>query len=90
MAWVKTHDICVKTEPYKQDGILKFRFANVGKVLSDGTKEIYILDRTFNPAGAFDDGKGGVVLFMFEAKERARYPDPAKPRTQEELDDMPF
>lgn len=87
MAWVKTHDICVKTEQYKVGSETKFRFTNVGKVLNDGEKDIYILNRTFNPAGAWDDGKGGVVLFMFR---RDNDSDPAKPRTQQELDDIPF
>ena len=96
MAWTKTFNLAVKAGTYTLNGETKFRYKTIGKVLenSDTGKELFIIERTFNPAGALQDGGDGVVLYCFEPNERDNKseggPPNARPLTKEEVDDIPF
>lgn len=71
--WNKIQDIAVKTRSYKdRDGKEKNRYENVGQVLqSDDGGKLYMLKKTFNPAGVPDE-KGGefIILSMFDVKDK--------------------
>lgn len=92
MSYKKTHDITVKTGSYTdRDGNTKGRYENVGQVLSDGENTLYLIKRTFNPAGVPNpEGKDSVLLSMFEDKPREDKPR-APAQAQPDLDDdIPF
>jgi hypothetical protein len=95
MAYSKTHRLAVRTATYESGGETKYRYKDVGVVLTnEHGEEILLLDRTFNPAGALVDRRGSdqISLFRFPIEQSARpvrsYSD--TPRSQEELDDIPF
>ena len=71
--WNKIQDITVKTGSYKdRDGKEKNRYENVGQVLqSDDGGKLYMLKKTFNPAGVPDE-KGGefIIMSLFDVKEK--------------------
>ena len=72
MSMKKTHDICVAVGKYTdRNGAEKKRWLNVGRVMTgdDGGK-MHILERTFNPSGVPIDKYEGVVLCMFECKDK--------------------
>ena len=69
MAMTKKYDLVVKAGIWKdKHGVEKASWKNVGKVLvGDDGNEMYLLDKTFNPAG-ISDGKESVVIYRFEPK----------------------
>lgn len=65
-----TKYIKVKTGEYQKDGQTKGRYMTVGRVLQgDDGREMFLLDKTFNPAGIADD-KDSVILNVWDADER--------------------
>lgn len=69
MAAKKTHDLAVKVGTYTVDGQEKARWLNVGRVMTiDDGGEMFLLNRTFNPAGVPPDERGSdaVVIRKFE------------------------
>lgn len=76
MAWTKTHDLAVKTGEYQKDGKAKSRYLNVGMVMrSDDGGEMFLLNRTFNPAGVpVENGKDSIVISKFEVKDHQSEP----------------
>lgn len=79
MAAKKTHDLAVKVGEYTDSsGAKKGRWLNVGRVMaSDDGGEVWLLDKTFNPAGVPDlNGKGGdsVLLSKFPVRDRNQGP----------------
>lgn len=95
MAYRKTHDLCVKAGTYMKDGEEKNRYENVGQVLEDENGgKLYLLKRTFNPAGVPNpDDKDMVLLSVFEVRDRDDAPPPSKKKAapQDDLDDdIPF
>lgn len=72
MRWSKTHDLAVKIGTYQKDGDSKNRYLNVGMVMTDdkGAK-MYLLNRTFNPAGVpCDPDKDSIIIGVFEVKDK--------------------
>jgi hypothetical protein len=71
MGWSKTHDLAVKTGTYSKGGDTKNRYKNVGMVMTDDKGgKMYLLDRTFNPAGVpCDPEKDSIILSVFEVKD---------------------
>ena len=60
--------ISVIVGQYEKDGQMKNRYKQVGKVLvNDDGGEMYLLDRTFNPAGCPGD-RDSIILYRFEPK----------------------
>lgn len=73
MAYAKTHDLTVKTGEYTNSyGETKGRYENVGMVMTgDDGNQMFLLKRTFNPAGVPNpDGKDSVLVSMFEVRDR--------------------
>lgn len=82
MSYSKTHDLAVKVGEYTKNGETKGRYINVGMVLSDGQNDLFLLNRTFNPAGVPNpDGKDSVLLSKFAVREQETAK--AKPRADE-------
>jgi hypothetical protein len=99
MGWSKTHDLAVKVGTYQKGGDTKNRYQNVGMVMTDDKGgKMYLLNRTFNPAGVpCDPDKDSIVLSVFEFKSNGEKPsqhNQAKQNAyqpQPELDDeIPF
>lgn len=95
MSYTKTHDLCVKTGTYEKGGEEKGRYENVGMILNDGEDELFLIKRTFNPAGVPNpDGRDSVIVNAFkvkdkEAKRSTHTADEAPP--PDDLDqDVPF
>ena len=100
----KTHDLMVKTGTYTTAaGEQKNRWVNVGLVLTtDDGREMILLNRTFNPAGAPADERGGdtVLVSKFPVREgEQETPAPKAQKTprrgnggafDELKDDLPF
>jgi hypothetical protein len=89
----KTDDLAVKVGEFQQDGETKGRYENVGHILSDGDREMYMIKRTFNPAGVPNpDGRDTVLLsrFAVRAKEQSRTPAKPAARGGEFSDEIPF
>ena len=60
------YNLAVVTSQYERDGQTKNRYKTIGKVLvDDNGGEMYLLDRTFNPAGCPGD-RDSVILSRFE------------------------
>lgn len=76
MAWKKTHNLSVKTGEYQSEGKTKGRYENVGHVLSsDDGGQMFLLKRTFNPAGVPNPKDGdSVVVYKNEIKEDGYQP----------------
>ena len=74
MAMTKKYDLAVKTGTWKdKHGVEKASWKNVGKVLvDDDGKEMYLLDKTFNPAG-ISDGNESVLIYRFEPKSDVKH-----------------
>jgi hypothetical protein len=73
MATTKKYDLAVKTGVWTdKTGKERATWKNVGRVLQleDGG-EMYLLDKTFNPAGVDSEGKDSIVIYRFEPKENA-------------------
>lgn len=85
----KTHDLAVKTGTYTANGVSKARYENVGMVMTgDDGKEMFLLKRTFNPAGVPNpDGRDSVIVSKFDVKPRQT---PAAPSGDDFDDDIPF
>jgi hypothetical protein len=100
----KTHDLMVKVGSYTNAaGEQKNRWVNVGLVLTtDDGREMILLNRTFNPAGAPLDEKGGDTVLVSKFPVREGDAETPAPKTQkaprrgnggafDELkDDLPF
>lgn len=73
----KIEDLCVAVRKYKdKDGEEKNKYENVGHVLQmdDGSK-MYLLKRTFNPAGVPNpDNRDTVIISRFAVKDAADAP----------------
>ena len=74
MAAKKTHDLAVKIGEYTDStGAKKRRWLTVGRVMTvDDGSEIWLIDKTFNPAGVPDlNGKGAdsVMLSKFPVRD---------------------
>lgn len=69
----KIADLAVAVGKYEKDGKSKNRYKNVGFVLqTDNGGKMYMLDRTFNPAGVPNpDGRDTVILSVFDLKDDA-------------------
>lgn len=67
----KIADLAVVVGKYEKNGESKNRYKNVGSVLqTDNGGKMYLLDRTFNPAGCPNpDNRETVILSIFEVKE---------------------
>ena len=90
MSYQKTDDLTVKVGEYQKDGQTKGRYLKVGMVLSDGQNELFLIDRTFNPAGVPNpDGKDSVLISRF-AVDRQRQDKPAPSRDEPYSDAIPF
>lgn len=73
MAWVKTHDLAVKVGTYTQNGQEKGRWENVGQVMSGENGDVFLLKRTFNPAGVpVAEGKDSIIISKFPVRDRER------------------
>jgi len=97
MSYTKTHDLTVVTGSYQKDGQNKNSYENVGMIMVDSAdpkKKLFLLKRTFNPAGVPNpDGKSMVIVNAFPVKEQQRSAPPpeAKPAPQGDFDDdIPF
>ena len=66
----KKYDLVVKAGTWKgRDGEEKANWLNVGTVLvDDNGGEMYMLNKTFNPAGVETNGRDTVLLYRFEPK----------------------
>lgn len=77
----KVYDLAVKVGSYtNKDGQEKGRYQNVGAVMESDKGRFILLEKTFNPAG-IQDGKGSVLIHMFEPKQAT---------TNNNNDDFPF
>lgn len=99
MAAKKTHDLAVKVGTYTVDGQEKARWLNVGRVMTmDDGGEMFLLNRTFNPAGVPQDERGSdaVVIRKFEVDRQEARQDakPVRKRAAASIDkledDLPF
>lgn len=73
MAARKIKDIAVKVGEYddRQTGQKKNRYQNVGALMKNEDGSVFILiERTFNPAGAPDNGRGTVLLSCFDLRDK--------------------
>ena len=81
------------TGSYQKDGKNKNSYENVGMIMvddADKTKKLFLLKRTFNPAGVPNpDGKSMIIVNAFAVEKKEQ---PAKkPAPQGEFDDdIPF
>ena len=90
MSYQKTDDLTVKVGEYQKDGQTKGRYLKVGMVLSDGQNELFLIDRTFNPAGVPNpDGKDSVLISRF-AVDKPRQDKPWAGRDEPYSDAIPF
>ena len=81
MAWTHTKDIKVKVGTYMKNGKETGRYKAVGKVLQDGDKQIFMMDRTFNVAGVpvfGDKDKESVMLSLFDVDAKDGVSSPHK------------
>jgi hypothetical protein len=91
MSYRKTDDLVVKVGEYQKDGETKGRYENVGQILSDGERELYMIKRTFNPAGVPNpDGKDSVLLSRFAVREQEQGKPAARPEAEPYSDKIPF
>ena len=69
----KIADIAVAVGKYDKGGESKNRYKNVGTVLqTDNGGKMYLLDRTFNPAGVPNpDNRDTIILSIFDLKDDA-------------------
>ena len=69
----KIADLAVAVGKYGKGGTTKNRYKNVGTVLqTDNGGKMYLLDRTFNPAGVPNpDGRDTVILSVFDVNDVA-------------------
>lgn len=82
--------IKVKTGEYQKDGKTKGRYQTVGRVLQDDKGgKMYLLDRTFNPAGVPGE-KESVILNMFDAEEPKEAPAASREQHSQFNDEIPF
>jgi hypothetical protein len=95
MAFKKTQDLAVAVSKYTDQatGKEKNRYMNVGYVLEDEKGEkMYMLNRTFNPAGVPNpDNRDTVILNRFDIKPATGTATPApaqSPPAQFSSDDM--
>lgn len=78
----KRYDAAVKVREYQdREGKTKGEWLNVGAVIEydDGGLSL-MLNRTFNPAGLPDNGKGTVAISFFEPRERGEGNDSSRNR----------
>jgi hypothetical protein len=67
----KKYDVVATVGEYTDgQGQQKKRYLNVGAVMSNDNGFYLLLDKTFNPAGLAEPGKGSILLSMFEPKPR--------------------
>ena len=87
----KKYDV-VYGESYKdRNGEEKVRWKNVGAVIQTQKGHALLLDRTFNPAGCADpDGRGTVLLNLFEPKPRDERQSAPPSRQGFDDSDVPF
>jgi hypothetical protein len=94
MAYIRGDTLSVRISSYEQNGQTKFRYKNVGHVLTkDSGEEMLLLDRTFNPAGALPDGRDCVILYRFKNdnnQARSSYTSRIQPPPGGTDDDIPF
>lgn len=92
MSYRKTDDLAVKVGEFQQDGKTKGRYENVGLILSDGERELYMIKRTFNPAGVPNpDDKDSVLLSRFPVRDQEQSkPKPAPSDDEPYNDRIPF
>ena len=89
----KRYDVVAKTGEYTdRNGETKPRWLNVGAVLQTDKGHVMLMDRTFNPAGIADpEGRGTVMLSLFEPKQREQASQPQQAEPADDFDqDVPF
>lgn len=90
MKYRKTDDLVVKVGEYQKDGETKGRYENVGQILNDGERELYMIKRTFNPAGVPNpDGRDSVLLSRFPVRDQEQS-KPAARADEPYSDAIPF
>lgn len=79
----KTHDLVVKTGEYQSGGDTKARWLNVGSaVKAESGKTVFLLDRTFNPAGVSGEGNSeSVMIQAFPVDENRQQSQKQAPAT---------
>ena len=95
----KVYDIVATVGEYTdREGNQKKQYLNVGVVLKGDNGPYIMLNKTFNPAGLAEPGRTGILLGLFEPRERegqkpaqaAPAPQAAPPAAQGFDDDVPF
>lgn len=86
-----TKNITVKTGSYTdKNGNEKGRYEKVGRVmLMDDGRELFLLNRTFNPAGVPSD-RESIILNIFDVKEDDAKPAETKSAGALLSDSIPF